>query len=151
MKLKIVKQEKNRELYKRRCNNGRSRKKCYEYLELVNQENKKKHLTQQKNETKKERQLLVDLFKDEGLTEEDVLNKMSTKNLYKKPYKIYFEKSMVKMKKIQKLNQKRWERQKNNLNKKTFYRTLRKIQRFCMEQYGWTLTEVRKTAVCKTF
>ncbi len=31
----------------------------------------------------KERQLLVDLFKDEGLTEEDVLNKMSTKNLYK--------------------------------------------------------------------
>ncbi|WP_430523085.1 phage tail assembly chaperone G [Staphylococcus aureus] len=69
----------------RRCNNGRSRK-CYEYLELVNQENKKKHLTQQ-NETK-ERQLLVDLFKDEGLTEEDVLNKMSTKT-YTKPYKIY--------------------------------------------------------------
>ena len=31
----------------------------------------------------KERQLLVDLFKDEGLTEEDVLNKMSTKTYTK--------------------------------------------------------------------
>ncbi len=92
--------------------------KCYEYLELVNQENKK----EAPNATKmrqKERQLLVDLFKDEGLTEEDVLNKMSTKT-YTKALKIYFEKSMVKMKKIQKLNQKRWERQKNNLNKRHF-------------------------------
>lgn len=92
--------------------------KCYEYLELVNQENKK----EAPNATKmrqKERQLLVDLFKDEGLTEEDVLNKMVLK-LIQKPYKIYFEKSMVKMKKIQKLNQKRWERQKNNLNKRHF-------------------------------
>lgn len=56
--------------------------KCYEYLELVNQENKK----EAPNATKmrqKERQLLVDLFKDEGLTEEDVLNKMSTKTYTK--------------------------------------------------------------------
>ncbi|HDP6160879.1 phage tail assembly chaperone G [Staphylococcus aureus] len=56
--------------------------KCYEYLEIVNQENKK----EAPNATKmrqKERQLLVDLFKDEGLTEEDVLNKMSTKTYTK--------------------------------------------------------------------
>ncbi len=93
--------------------------KCYEYLELVNQENKK----EAPNATKmrqKERQLLVDLFKDEGLTEEDVLNKMSTKTYTKALQDIFFEKSMVKMKKIQKLNQKRWERQKNNLNKRHF-------------------------------
>ncbi len=78
--------------------------KCYEYLELVNQENKKE--APHKNENK-ERQLLVDLFKDGGLTEEDVLNKMSTKT-YTKALQDIFEKSMVKMKKIQKLNQKRW-------------------------------------------
>lgn len=92
--------------------------KCYEYLELVNQENKK----EAPNATKmrqKERQLLVDLFKDEGLTEEDVLNKMSTKT-YTKALQDIFRESMVKMKKIQKLNQKRWERQKNNLNKRHF-------------------------------
>lgn len=52
------------------------------------------------------------------------------------------------MKKIQKLNQKRWERQKNNLNKRHFIE-LKKIQRFCMEQYGWTLTEVRKQPYVK--
>lgn len=55
---------------------------------------------------------------------------------------------MVKMKKIQKLNQKRWERQKNNLNK-DILSNIKKIQRFCMEQYGWTLTEVRKQPYVK--
>ncbi|HBP2862493.1 TPA: hypothetical protein L5Y67_001365 [Staphylococcus aureus] len=64
--------------------------KCYEYLELVNQENKK----EAPNATKmrqKERQLLVDLFKDEGLTEEDVLNKMSTKTYTKALQDIFRE------------------------------------------------------------
>ncbi|HEI8352881.1 TPA: hypothetical protein SLB15_002856, partial [Staphylococcus aureus] len=63
---------------------------CYEYLELVNQENKK----EAPNATKmrqKERQLLVDLFKDEGLTEEDVLNKMSTKTYTKALQDIFRE------------------------------------------------------------
>ncbi|UIF39985.1 hypothetical protein KP718_05685, partial [Staphylococcus aureus] len=61
-----------------------------EYLELVNQENKK----EAPNATKmrqKERQLLVDLFKDEGLTEEDVLNKMSTKTYTKALQDIFRE------------------------------------------------------------
>ncbi|MBJ6321821.1 hypothetical protein JGU57_14055, partial [Staphylococcus aureus] len=39
----------------------------------------------------KERQLLVDLFKDEGLTEEDVLNKMSTKTYTKALQDIFRE------------------------------------------------------------
>ncbi|MFF6546158.1 hypothetical protein ACET5F_32135 [Pseudomonas aeruginosa] len=61
-----------------------------EYLELVNQENKKRSTYATKIETK-ERQLLVDLFKDEGLTEEDVLNKMSTKTYTKALQDIFRE------------------------------------------------------------
>ncbi len=56
--------------------------KCYEYLEFSKSENQK----ESPNATKmrqKEQQLLVDLFKDEGLTEDDVLNKMSTKTYTK--------------------------------------------------------------------
>ena len=54
----------------------------------------------------KERQLLVDLFKEQGLTEETILNSMSTKHIQKR-FKISFEKSTVMMKKIQKLKQKK--------------------------------------------
>ncbi len=45
------------------------------------------------------------------------------------------------MKKRQKMEQMKRERQKNNLNKRLS--NLKEIQRFCMEQYGWTLTEVK--------
>ncbi|MQI37408.1 hypothetical protein, partial [Escherichia coli] len=68
----------------------REGEKSYENSELAKQENKKEapHPTKMRQ---KERQLLVDLFKDEGLTEEDVLNKMSTKTYTKALQDIFRE------------------------------------------------------------
>ena len=66
----------------------------------------------------KERQLLVDLFKEQGLTEETILNNMSTKHIQKR-FKISFEKSTVMMKKIQKLKQKK-RKDRSNFNKRYF-------------------------------
>ncbi|WP_461241231.1 phage tail assembly chaperone G [Staphylococcus aureus] len=118
---------KNRELYKRRFKNGRSAVKCYEYLELVNQENKKEAPNATKMRHKKERQLLADLFKDEGLTEEDVLNKMSTKTYTKALKDIFREINGEDEEDSETEPEEMGKRQKNNLNKRyTFYRTLRK-------------------------
>lgn len=52
--------------------------KVYEYLEALEKE-KVKSTPDPKKIRKKERQLLADLFSDQGLTEEDMLNNMTTK------------------------------------------------------------------------
>lgn len=52
--------------------------KCYTYIEAVKKEREKEEPDGSKVRAK-ERQLLVDLFKEEGLTEETILNNMSTK------------------------------------------------------------------------
>mgnify|MGYP006947039610 FL=1 len=52
--------------------------KCYTYLETVEKEREKEKPDASKVRVK-ERQLLVDLFKEQGLTDETILNNMSTK------------------------------------------------------------------------
>ena len=96
----------------------REAEKCYTYLEAVEKEREKEKPDASKVRVK-ERQLLVDLFKEQGLTEETILNNMSTKHIQKR-FKISFEKSTVMMKKIQKLKQKKRERQESNFNKRYF-------------------------------
>ena len=56
----------------------REAEKCYTYLEAVEKEREKEKPDASKVRVK-ERQLLVDLFKEQGLTEETILNNMSTK------------------------------------------------------------------------
>lgn len=52
--------------------------KFYDYLEMAEKEKVKENPDARKVR-KKERQLLVELFSEQGLTEEDILNNMSTK------------------------------------------------------------------------
>ena len=59
-----------------------------------------------------ERQLVVDFFADQGLTEESIFRKYEHKNLFKSCKRLVSEKA--KMNQIQKMHQKKWERQKNN-------------------------------------
>ena len=113
----------------------------YETMDKMNKEAEKEN-AKASNVRKIEREFFVSLFADQGLTEEDVLENMSTR-AYKKRLMKYFAKSMQKMTKIQKMQQKKWERQKNNNNKDVLL-NLKQIQRFCMEKYGWTLTEVKQ-------
>ena len=56
-----------------------------------------------------ERQLVVDFFADQGLTEESILENMSTKT-YSKVVNDLFRKCKAKMNQIQKMHQKKWER-----------------------------------------
>ncbi|KGJ25385.1 phage tail assembly chaperone G [Staphylococcus haemolyticus] len=52
--------------------------KCYEYLEAVEKEREKSNPDASKMR-KKERELLIFIFKGQGLTDETILNYMSTK------------------------------------------------------------------------
>lgn len=64
--------------------------KCYTYLEAVEKEREKEKPDASKVRVK-ERQLLVDLFKEQGLTEETILNNMSTKTYTKAIQDIFRE------------------------------------------------------------
>ena len=87
-------------------------------MDKMNKEAEKEN-AKASNVRKIEREFFVSLFADQGLTEEDVLENMSTR-AYKKASDEIFRKSTQKMKKIQKMQQKKWERQKNNNNKRRF-------------------------------